>query len=72
MSVRVLLLGGGGREHAIAWKLAQSPRLGALWSGPGNAGIADIAERTGGRNLPDLVPTDNSADVAQAEDGLGR
>ncbi|MCD4773227.1 MAG: phosphoribosylamine--glycine ligase [Bacteroidales bacterium] len=39
--MKVLLLGSGGREHAIAWKLAQSPKLEKLFIAPGNAGTAD-------------------------------
>lgn len=42
--MNVLLLGSGGREHAIAWKLAQSPMLSSLFIAPGNAGTADFGE----------------------------
>ncbi|WP_420606827.1 phosphoribosylamine--glycine ligase [Novosphingopyxis sp.] len=41
--MNILLLGGGGREHALAWKLAQSPSLRKLFAGPGNPGIAECA-----------------------------
>ncbi|MDP5277674.1 phosphoribosylamine--glycine ligase [Sphingomonas sp. DG1-23] len=42
--MNVLLLGSGGREHALAWKLAQSPLLTKLYAAPGNPGIAEHAE----------------------------
>ena len=42
--MKVLIVGGGGREHAIAWKVAKSPKVEKLFCAPGNAGIAEVAE----------------------------
>ncbi len=42
--MKVLVIGGGGREHALAWKLSQSPRVDKVYCAPGNAGIAEVAE----------------------------
>lgn len=41
MADRVLVIGSGGREHALAWKLAQSPHVKHVYVAPGNAGTAD-------------------------------
>ena len=38
--MKVLVIGGGGREHALAWKLAQSPKVQAVFVAPGNGGTA--------------------------------
>ena len=50
--MNILVVGGGGREHALAWKIAQSPLVTKLYCAPGNPGIARVAEC-----LP--IPSDN-------------
>ena len=42
--MNILILGSGGREHAISWKLAQSPKLTKLFIAPGNAGTEELGE----------------------------
>jgi phosphoribosylamine--glycine ligase len=42
--MKVLVIGGGGREHALVWKIAQSPLVDDIYAAPGNAGISDLAE----------------------------
>ena len=42
--MKVLIVGGGGREHAIAWKVAESPLVDKVYCAPGNAGIEEVAE----------------------------
>lgn len=52
--MNILIVGGGGREHALAWKIAQSPQAHKLYCAPGNAGIASLAE------CIDIEPSDIS------------
>ncbi|EJU11767.1 phosphoribosylamine--glycine ligase [Novosphingobium sp. 11B] len=59
--MNILLLGSGGREHALAWKLAQSPRCDTLWAAPGNPGISSLA------TCIDLDATDHAAVLAFCE-----
>jgi phosphoribosylamine--glycine ligase len=66
--MKVLVVGGGGREHALVWKIAQSPRVERLFVAPGNAGTALEAENVdiGDSDLPKLVKfaRDNAIDLA--------
>lgn len=60
--MNILVLGGGGREHAISWALAKSPRCTELYVAPGNGGTANIA-----RNVKDLNAEDAQAVLAFAQ-----
>jgi phosphoribosylamine--glycine ligase len=66
--MKVLVIGGGGREHALAWKLAQSPRVSAVLVAPGNAGTATEPKcrnvAVGAMDIPGLVALARSEDVA--------
>src|SRR5438874_10947704 len=57
--MRVLVVGQGGREHAICWKLKQSPLVHEIYSAPGNAGIAQVA---------DCIPRIGVADIIELAD----
>ncbi|NDP20144.1 MAG: phosphoribosylamine--glycine ligase [Paludibacter sp.] len=57
--MNILLLGSGGREHAMAWKIAQSPKLSTLFIAPGNPGTATV-----GTNLP--IASDNFPELKKA------
>ena len=59
--MKVLVIGSGGREHALCWKIAQSPLVTEVVCAPGNAGTADVA-----RNVP--LPGDSRGVVALAQD----
>src|SRR5260370_42265863 len=63
--MNLLLLGSGGREHALAWKLANSPLGDRLYCAPGNAGIARDAQRVG------LDSADHAAGGAFLQAGRG-
>ena len=65
--MKVLVVGSGGREHALCWAIAKSTKLGKLYCAPGNAGIADVAEciDIGGEDVDALVgfAKDNAIDL---------
>ncbi|MGG2045401.1 phosphoribosylamine--glycine ligase N-terminal domain-containing protein [Burkholderia gladioli] len=61
--MKLLVVGSGGREHALAWKLAQSPRVQTVYVAPGNGGTAQDARL---KNI-ELSSLDDLADFAENE-----
>ncbi|MBQ1868073.1 MULTISPECIES: phosphoribosylamine--glycine ligase [Selenomonas] len=61
--MNILVIGSGGREHTLAWKLSQSPKATKLYAIPGNPGMAEVAECVGGISI-----TDNDAVAAFAKE----
>lgn len=59
--MKILVVGGGGREHTIIWKIAQSPKVDKIYAAPGNGGISELAE------CVDIKATDIPAMVAFAK-----
>src|SRR4029434_6795910 len=66
--MRILVIGSGGREHALTWKLQQSPHADRIFCAPGNGGTSEIAESVSipARDLPVLVrfAKENRVDLA--------
>ena len=68
MGDKVLVIGGGGREHAIAWKLAQSNHVGKIFVGPGNAGTAGLTSKIENVSPSKLNQNDNESIVKYCVD----
>ena len=64
--MKILIIGGGGREHALAWKLRQSPQVEHLWCAPGNGGISEDAECVD-VNLADITALADLAGTLRAD-----
>ena len=65
--MKILLIGSGGREHALAWKLAQSPQVQKVYVAPGNGGTATAKQTAAGiENLP-ITGLQELADFAKRE-----
>lgn len=68
MGDKVLIIGGGGREHAIAWKLAQSKHVGKILVAPGNAGTARLDSKTENISSSELDHNENESVVRYCVD----
>src|SRR5271155_5636900 len=68
--MRVLIVGGGGREHALAWAIGASPLLAKMWVAPGNPGTATLAENVAIGALD--VPAPEAPLVAGLADAMVR
>ena len=64
--MKILVIGSGGREHALVWKLKQSPRVSEIFCAPGNAGIGKIA-----RNVPIPISRQEELLTFAQEEGIG-
>jgi phosphoribosylamine--glycine ligase len=64
--MKILVIGGGGREHALCWKLRQSPRVTELFCAPGNAGTTLL-----GRNVPIPITDQDVLARFAEEEGIG-
>ena len=65
--MKILVVGGGGREHTIVWKIAQSPKVDKIYCAPGNGGISGLAEcvNIGATDIDGMVAfaKDNAIDL---------
>lgn len=69
--MKILLLGSGGREHALAWKIAQSKKVEKLFIAPGNAGTALVGENVNIK-ADDFEATENILRGQRRQHGCGR